>query len=354
MRRGYLHLLLFVLFVGGALLNHACSYCSGLDEYDDYTFGGQADAGEGETPDAGGDGGMSFADAGETWWERYDRLSLEATEGCGELTQEQLYCTGGVELDVDLDCPEHCHAVTERHCFCPYKKTYKEAANICRSTGLQLVQIDDGEENQILGGLIKDMGITFNEQKYGSRNVTAAVWIGLNDREQEDTFVWQDGSEAVFKNFALGQPDDLTQPDGEDCVTLHVAENDDFVWYDQPCKPPEGIAVDYSFSLIHFFFCETREANRAITKSSADFLDAGTDGCKIPAIKLYTLTEETCCTTLSDAATGPDIEPGRCGMPILGLCMAFCKPRSGMTSNLPVARYKARRGTILAECGGSP
>jgi len=313
MREGYLLLLSSILFLG-----QTCSLNSGLDKYDDYTFADKdkTDAGK---PDAD--------DAGETWWQRYARLSAKASPACESVEQKYLYCTGGVELEVDLTCPDHCHAVTGRHCFCPYKRGYRNARAICQSTDMHLIKIDNRDENELIGGLLVDMGIASDKEKSGTNSVNGATWIGLNDLDEEGTFVWPDGSETTYHSWAYHQPDDLTGPEGEDCVAIQVAGDKTILWYDYPCEFYEGMEKARLREATHFFFCETQNANKTIGNRSVAFISDNTDPCQRPSS--FT-PGETCCTTMADvAATGPAIEPGRCGTTIPGfgtLCMQFCQP----------------------------
>ena len=62
-------------------------------------------------------------------------------------------------------------------------------------------------------------------------------WIGLNDRLNEDTFVWESGrplSAEIAKKWRSGEPDDWD--DGEDCAriinnTMHDAQCQAKVWF---------------------------------------------------------------------------------------------------------------------------
>ncbi len=307
------------------LLGQTCTLTSDLDKYDNYSFGdkNKSDAGK----DGGKDAGEPDADdAGETWWQRYDRLSGEASPECAEMAEEHLYCTGGVQLEVDLTCPDHCHAVTGRHCFCPYKREYQDAAKICQSTDMHLVKIDDREENEALGGLMLDMGISSDERTSGANSVAGAAWIGLTDLDEEGVFVWPDGSEPTYEARQHNQPDNLTGPEGEDCVAMQVAEDERFLWYDYPCEIYAGIETGKRPEATHFFFCETKDTNKKIGQRSTAFIDNNTSQCQRPAIPV---PGETCCTTVADVATNSAVELGRCGAATPGFgssCSQFCRP----------------------------
>ncbi|XP_078495029.1 hepatic lectin-like [Ciona intestinalis] len=60
------------------------------------------------------------------------------------------------------------------------------------------------------------------------------TWIGLNDIEQEGTWVWENGERLLSSdaNWHPGEPND--HGGAEDCVVLW---NDGSVrWYDEPCS----------------------------------------------------------------------------------------------------------------------
>ncbi len=324
------------------LLGQTCTLTSDLDKYDDYQFAdkNKSDAGKDGGKDAGKDGGEPDAgDAEETWWQRYDKLSGEASPECGEVTEKHLYCTGGVELEVDLACPDHCHAVTGRHCFCPYGREYQDAAEICRSKDMHLVKIDDREENEALGGLMLDMGMSSDEETFGPNGVNAAVWIGLNDLDKEGTFVWPDGSETAYQPWAFNQPDNLTGPEGEDCVAMQPGEGAQFFWHDYPCESYEGMEMERRSEAGHFFLCETADVDKEIGRSSVAFISQNSGPCQIPSSQT---PGETCCTTVADVARSAAVEPGRCGLMLPSLpsmCTQFCHPgkvdyESGCPENL--------------------
>ena len=61
-------------------------------------------------------------------------------------------------------------------------------------------------------------------------------WIGLNDRDNEGTYVWADGSPFIYENYDTNQPDNATVTggivEGEDCFQTKFggprAWNDDY------------------------------------------------------------------------------------------------------------------------------
>ncbi|CAG5120963.1 unnamed protein product, partial [Candidula unifasciata] len=61
-------------------------------------------------------------------------------------------------------------------------------------------------------------------------NVTTHFWIGLNDRDIEAGYIWDDNSPYVFANWFRGEPND--QMNREDCVEWVLPRNS---WNDQYC-----------------------------------------------------------------------------------------------------------------------
>ena len=60
-------------------------------------------------------------------------------------------------------------------------------------------------------------------------------WLGLNDREQEGTFVWvATDEELTYSNWAPGEPNDLL---GEDCVSMDDSPAGE--WNDASCSNTE-------------------------------------------------------------------------------------------------------------------
>jgi hypothetical protein len=89
--------------------------------------------------------------------------------------------------------------------------SYALAEASCASEGGHLVVITDDTEN----GYVRSM-------------ISGNKWIGYNDIESEDEFVWVTGSPSSYNNWRDNQPDNSN---GEDCV--EADNNGD--WNDRPC-----------------------------------------------------------------------------------------------------------------------
>ncbi|XP_025999988.1 CD209 antigen-like protein C [Astatotilapia calliptera] len=92
--------------------------------------------------------------------------------------------------------------------------SWDAAVKDCRDRGTYLVVIDFPEEQNFLST------ITIEE-----------AWIGLNDKEQEGTWKWVDGTPLSLTYWAEAQPDDSGGK--EDCV--HVRK-DKKSWNDLSCS----------------------------------------------------------------------------------------------------------------------
>lgn len=74
--------------------------------------------------------------------------------------------------------------------------------------------------------------MTFSTDKNGAR-----FWIGANDIDKEDNWVWEsDESEVVFSNWHRGEPNSYGGDSGaEDCAEMKMQKSR-YKWNDQPCK----------------------------------------------------------------------------------------------------------------------
>ena len=97
--------------------------------------------------------------------------------------------------------------------------TYGAAKAQCESDGTHLAIPKSEAENDFIASLIP------NED----------IWIGINDIEEEGTYVTVDGSAISYTNWDSedGQPDNSIKvnPDGEDGI--HIRDNDK-KWNDNP------------------------------------------------------------------------------------------------------------------------
>ncbi|XP_077993133.1 macrophage mannose receptor 1-like [Glandiceps talaboti] len=69
------------------------------------------------------------------------------------------------------------------------------------------------------------------------REVNHASWIGLSDISIPSRFLWQDGSEVDYTNWAAEEPNGRLS--GENCVEMYFQDNDG-KWNDIDCTYPRG------------------------------------------------------------------------------------------------------------------
>ncbi len=124
-----------------------------------------------------------------------------AIDECGDGIDQD--CNGIPDDGYDCpDCIEHLQG-GHRYLVCLTTRPYDEVAGHCRSEGAEPVVINGAGEN----AWVADRATSIVDQPY---------WIGLTDAAEEGSFVWADGSELGFTNWAFNQPDDAG--DAEDCV----------------------------------------------------------------------------------------------------------------------------------------
>ena len=107
--------------------------------------------------------------------------------------------------------------------------SWEEAKAACGARGL--VSIHSAEENDVAYNLV------------GELSSKDCVWIGLNDRSDEGSFVWDDGSDARYTNWLGSEPNDWDA--AEDCVAIcnspHIYGGQNVIsWNDLPCDHGGG------------------------------------------------------------------------------------------------------------------
>jgi len=79
------------------------------------------------------------------------------------------------------------------------KKSWGDAVAACEENSAHLTNIESKEENAFVLE-------TFLRIPPGEVSIEA--WIGLTDKEKEGTFVWTDGTNPEYTNWADEQPND--------------------------------------------------------------------------------------------------------------------------------------------------
>ncbi|XP_077578104.1 galactose-specific lectin nattectin-like [Stigmatopora nigra] len=118
---------------------------------------------------------------------------------------------------IENSCPQ---GWTQLDCHC-YKyeddeRTFADAESVCNILGGNMVSIHNDLENAFVLELIKAAG---NNDE---------AWIGLSDAIEGSTFLWTDGSDNEYENFADGEPNETGS-----CVEI---DTDDGSWDDILCS----------------------------------------------------------------------------------------------------------------------
>lgn len=122
---------------------------------------------------------------------------------------------GGCEAGEPCRCP-----MAERdghpYILCPDAVDHQTAQAACASAGFRLVTVDSAEEQDWIWSTSDSMFVE------GAKD----VWIGLDDRDEEGTYVWSDGTPlGDYANWAEDQPDNGASGEGdveEDCTEMNT------------------------------------------------------------------------------------------------------------------------------------
>ncbi|KAK2830728.1 hypothetical protein Q5P01_018659 [Channa striata] len=121
--------------------------------------------------------------------------------------------------------------------FSTNRSSWNQSREECRGRGGDLVQIDSKEEQTFLEKKLREK-MNEAEDKF---------WIGLTDSEEEDRWLWVDGSElnTSLTFWSKNEPDNWKgkngkNSDGEDCVRMGEKGGavDMKCWFDQSCNEP--------------------------------------------------------------------------------------------------------------------
>uniref|UniRef100_A0A7N6B8S6 C-type lectin domain-containing protein n=1 Tax=Anabas testudineus TaxID=64144 RepID=A0A7N6B8S6_ANATE len=126
-----------------------------------------------------------------------------------------------MKLVFGTTCPD---GWTKFCCSCYFLSTesgsWTEGREDCRTRGADLVVIDSAEEQAFLSELI---------HKY--------TWIGLNDRDEEGTWKWVDGTPLTVTYWASNNPNNgegHAEWGEEDCVEIFGGQSSE--WNDISCE----------------------------------------------------------------------------------------------------------------------
>jgi len=165
------------------------------------------------------DCGAGLDSDGDGWGDACDCAPMnpwihpQATEICNGKDDD---CNG--VIDQIAGCP--CVTGTMRghvYSFCSEELDWTTARDRCRDYGGELVTLDDSSEQTAIWEAIADVlgGVD--------------TWLGYNDREEEGTFTWVDGSPNAYENWHANEPSD--SGGDEDCTHF----SGDGRWNDNSC-----------------------------------------------------------------------------------------------------------------------
>jgi hypothetical protein len=206
------------------MLVAATSGCMPSEDLDGYSSGWGATGGSGgggstnESDDVGAD---VSDDGGSGGTGASDPAASDSTLDLPVVTPEPESLDAGASPVSTSDAggsAEPCSAADEvvegERCyrFASTSSSWLGARQSCRQWGGRLMVVGSAAEDELLA--LQMLGDT---------------WIGLQDILSEGTFSWENGSDASYRNFAPGEPNDAS---GSDCVEKRQS---DALWYDQPC-----------------------------------------------------------------------------------------------------------------------
>ena len=120
---------------------------------------------------------------------------------------------------VDDGCMADCNRIvrgSSRYHFCRAGRRWTEARDFCGTLGAALVTIDDGTEN----GFVRQQADAAGGGDW---------WTGMNDLDDEGEWEWASGSDAGYRNWGSGEPNNLAN---EDCGSMRP----DARWNDSDCR----------------------------------------------------------------------------------------------------------------------
>lgn len=100
-------------------------------------------------------------------------------------------------------------------------KSWSDASESCQSIGGELATINTRQENEFLGDMLQ---------------TAAGGWIGLNDRNDENTYIWnfKSSKRPSFYTWGAGEPSNYNRACNiENCVAMKMSNSD---WLDIVCE----------------------------------------------------------------------------------------------------------------------
>ena len=120
-------------------------------------------------------------------------------------------------------------------CYSYFSSTginWEDARLQCATSGYDLATVTSVEENTLM---------------YNTAPANSRCWLGLNDIDNEGTFVWVDGSVSTYRRWNTGEPNDNYS--FEDCVEISTNSS----WNDFSCTNTQAC-----------YFCSTKGEDNQI------------------------------------------------------------------------------------------
>ena len=150
-------------------------------------------------------------------WEGHERAGTWSVDSCGAL--RRYVCERRLpDLDQDRAYYAVFHADAAR--------TWADARAHCAHQGGYLAELSDDVEGRAVAARLID------GQDY---------WIGLNDREQEGAWRWENGSSVAALRWAPGGEGG----DDEDCVSLMHDAEPGWAWAARDCQQQQGFVCEF-------------------------------------------------------------------------------------------------------------
>lgn len=145
---------------------------------------------------------------------------------------------------------------------------WPQAESIAQSFGGHLVAINDAAENEFVRSL-----------------TTSTIWIGMNDLDQEGTFVWTNGDPITYTNWASGEPNNNNN---EDVVEMSSVTG---LWNDAKVS---GVVPTYivEFNKLPMQFAYSIPSGTSFPTGSTEVTFSATDGSGNNTETHFTVTVE--------------------------------------------------------------
>lgn len=181
------------------------------------------DAGASSAPDAGED--MIEPDAGTIVPTTMDAGAPETpdagcpgVEVCNGIDDN---CNGSIDEGGVCPCPVVDGATGHAYMLCADELNWVDARMFCQAQGYDLAAIESASEDMLVYRQISTRG--FED-----------TWVGLNDRDIEMTWVFNDGIPVVYEHWDSGEPND--GGGGEDCGVVMTRMGRASEWDDRSCS----------------------------------------------------------------------------------------------------------------------